>query len=272
MIIEFLKHLTIPSPSRLKEIGYLKELLAIQSRYNRCKQHWQQHVETTKQQIVESARTCKQHRKVVLMGTGLLLDIPVQELSQMFTEVLLIDIIHVPEVERYCRQFANVRCVHHDVTEMVNQLYELGTMKGKGGLPTHAVQPTYLLDDSEIDLVVSVNIMSQLPIMPQLYLERTCGFKESDFRGFNSSMVQQHLEYLRKFNASVLLITDVHRHLLDATGKIVDTENVIEHISLPKQRHEWKWDIAPRPEEYREWDVVHVVQSIPLREQAEETV
>lgn len=199
------------------------------------------------------------------MGTGLLLDIPVAELSATFEKVLLIDILQLPEVIRYCAQFANVRCVQHDVTEMVMELYELSSLKGKRPLPQQAVLPTYLLDDPTVDFVVSVNILSQLPIMPQLFLERTCGFKEHEFKELNSSMVRNHLEYIQKFNANVLLVTDVFRHLLDSTGKIVDTESVVEHIPLPEHRNEWKWDIAPRPEEYREWDVIHIVRSIPLR-------
>lgn len=266
MIIEFFRHILTPSPTHLREMGYLRELIAIQARYKRCAAAWESHCTHSKQEILDMIERCPQKRIAVVLGAGLLNDVPVEELSRAFRELWLVDILHIPETQKRLAHLPNIRFVTHDITECVQQLYDLAQLpKNPAALPT-APLPQFLRNEGELDLVCSVNILSQLPIMPSLYLEKKAAYTDAELQLLKRSLIQAHLDWLYALPTSVLLICDVEEMMQESNGSIVDRESSTEGIALPPHRAEWLWNIAPRPEAYRQYDVVHRVQSIIINE------
>ena len=118
MLSELLTYITTPCPQYVRHMDYLDEVIAMKQRYERTRTAWQPHLEHTRRFVLSAAEKCRNRSKAVILGSGLLLDVPLDELSTMFQAVVLLDIVFLPEVRRSIKRYGNVRLVQHDVTNM----------------------------------------------------------------------------------------------------------------------------------------------------------
>ena len=126
MLIEWLMHLSTPCSPRLKRMGYLKELIAIEARHRRWRDQWAPHLEHCKKIILQATAGIP-HQRVTVLGSGLLLDVPLVRLCDMFDEVELVDILHLPRVQKRAQFFPNVRLVDADLgDQLAEQLAVFG--------------------------------------------------------------------------------------------------------------------------------------------------
>lgn len=242
MIGSFLRSLVTPCPRYVRAMGYLHEQIAIQARYNRCRRAWEPHLERTKAIIRAAAARCRERRKAVLFGSGMLLDIPLAELSSQFREVILVDVVH-PLGAGW--RLANATALAADVTGTAEAVYRLAA---EGGAPLPRVAPTLFCDDPEVDLVASVNLLSQLPYIPCKYLSEAGVYPKEEIEAFARDLIQAHIDYLRRLPGVVALICDRERLTLDASGRLVERLTALRGVTLPWSGEEWTWDLAPRPE------------------------
>lgn len=193
----------------------------------------------------------------MLFGAGLVHDIPLRELSRMFEEVVLVDIVHTLSSRLQTAAFANVSRISADVTETVDRLPELARTSGK--LPTHL--PELFLLDERVDFTVSVNLLSQLGWVPGWYLKRS--HTKSAIEEFQRHLVNAHLEYLRIIPGHTSLITDYQWQTIpttDAQTRLGLTASqpweVLQGHRLPTPDKTWDWDIAPAPERDPDYNFV----------------
>ncbi len=125
MLAECLTFLTTPCPWRLRRLGYLGQVIGTQSRFRRCRSAWAPHLENCRRTILEAARSVADRRKATVLGSGLLLDVPLAELAATFKEVALVDVLHMRSARRAAARFPNVRLVEADVSGVI------------AGLPSH---------------------------------------------------------------------------------------------------------------------------------------
>ncbi len=162
MLGEWFRHLTTPCSSRLKHMGYLKELISIDARHKRCRDAWAAHLEHCKNVILEAAKDIPQ-RRVTVLGSGLLLDIPLKSLAEMFDDVVLVDIVHMPATQKHAHEMANVRLINADLSTVADATWDQVRDNRTGPLPAPSAE-TELCADS--DLVISTNLLTQLPLAP----------------------------------------------------------------------------------------------------------
>lgn len=244
LLVDALEYLTTPCSWRARSIGFLASSLQVQARFRRCREAWEPHLARTRSVILESASACPQRRTAVIMGAGLLHDIPLRELSATFQEVILVDIVFPWASRLTARRFENVRCVSADVTETTHALSR------RGPLP-HS-QPQLFRHEKELDFTVSVNLLSQLPVIPKRFLRR----EGADVEAWARQLQTAHLEYLRALPGRVSLITDTGGFHRDRTGAIVHEWDNLHGLTLPPPDVNWEWDLAPAPEADRELDHV----------------
>src|SRR5215212_3436192 len=91
---ELIRHSITPYARSVKAMGFPKEIAGIAGRYQRCREYWANHLEKSRATILCGAERAEQRRKAVILGGGLLHDVPLAELSAMFREVILVDLIH----------------------------------------------------------------------------------------------------------------------------------------------------------------------------------
>jgi hypothetical protein len=259
MIAEIIDYVVTPCPRHLRSMGYLRELIELKARYGRCRGAWEPHLERTRAVIRAALDRCSQRRKAIILGSGYLYDVPIENLAGEFREVVLVDVIHPLRVRWLARKWKNTRTLADDVTGAVGAVYNAAKSQG-ADLPR--IAPAMWRDDPEIDLVVSVNLLSQLPYLPCQYLMNAGTHDRESIDDFARDLIRAHLEHLQQLPGTVALVTDVERLALDRGGAVVERVDTLRGIALPWSGEEWIWDIAPRPE--ADWDLSYHRQVVGI--------
>ncbi|MGI9449941.1 MAG: hypothetical protein ACR2QH_04785, partial [Geminicoccaceae bacterium] len=132
--------------------------------------------------------------------------------------------------------------VQMDVTGTVKPVFDYVRKRKADSLPESRV---VLPIDPAIDLVVSVNILSQLAVIPRQYLTASRpDLPAYAVEDFCRKIVEAHLTWLSDIPARAVLITDYERIECGPGGGIVQ-KNILEDIALPPPDARWSWDIAP---------------------------
>jgi hypothetical protein len=241
----WLEALLTPCPYHLRAMGYLRELLGIRDRYRRCRAAWDPHLERTKNVLRQAAARCERRRKAVILGSGFLLDLPLDELAAAFGEVVLVDLVHPLAVRRRVRRLANVRLLAADVSGVAEAAFAAAAVPGE---PLPRAAPDLFVGDPDVDLLASVNLLSQLPYLPADYLLRTGRHTPGAVADFARAVVVAHLDYLRRFDCPVAVVADLERLTLDRAGRVVERRTALRGVEFPWAGEEWVWELAPRGE------------------------
>ena len=298
MIVKYIQHLSLPVPRWVKAMGFGREVVSMQARHERCREAWAPHLEAARALITEAAESCVKTDHAVILGSGLLLDIPLGELAARFERIDLIDLVHTRHVRRQAKAFGNVNIIEADISGAARSVYSLSvTAEPDGDRPappigmkatSHAyiaatvedtlANPSALIDlpvpapDPALldgaNLVVSANLVSQLPLLLMGWIEAQCPWAEDDAKdAFARSVVDHHLALLQNFatdnpESRVALIAEVLRLVHDA-GTPVRKIDALFGAQILNEGHEWWWDIAPRPEIDNDVDVKLRILGIP---------
>ena len=237
-----------------------KASLDVEARYKRCATRWQPHLERTRAVILRSAHLALNRRKAVIFGAGLLHDIPLAALSDLFQNVVLVDVVHSRSCLRQASLFSNVTCLQADVTGTASFL--LGARKT--GAPLPRLEPDLFKDDASVDLTVSVNLLSQLGCAPAEFLRAS--HAPGEIRVFQRHLIECHLAYLRQRPGHSALITDAawsRRPALHPQAPPTGRREVLHQVPLPPPSEAWDWLIAPAPESDPHHDLIAHVAAYP---------
>ena len=256
MLRDLIEIFRSPAPVHLGPMGYFRELAGIARRAEECREEWQPHLARTRQVIEHAALGCRQRDSVLVTGSGLLLDVPVEMLARTFRRVVLVDIHHGRATRRAVRRFANVELVALDVTGVVRACYRFSRTGCLGSLP-EGRPPA--IGDAPFDLAVSVNLASQLAVMPRRYVLGHCpAFPPGRLRAFARELISSHIDWLARHGDRVCLITDTERHEDHSDGRKVVVD-LLEGINLGEPEETWTWFIAPEGKVFSDRAVRHRV-------------
>ena len=263
MILEWLESLLTPAPLWVRSLGFVRGSIAVRSRFLRCREAWQPHLNQTKALILEAAARCPKQRKVVLLGGGLLHDLPLEELSRQFQTILLADVVHPLSSRWHLRRYSAVQTVFCDATGILRDLAELSKHPQNSQRPLPVSSPEAFLDDPEVDLLVSVNLLSQLSLTPSRLLGPNR--PETEVQQFRRHLALAHLRYLQNAPGQAALISDTAWSRIHTQSLATQTWNLFEKIPLPppELHHQWNWSIAPAPEREKDHDFIAHVCGYP---------
>ena len=251
MLAEYFHHLLSPAPTWLKDMGYVRELIAIEARHRRCRQAWAPHLERCRRLIASAALACPGSDRAVILGSGPLLDVPLDILTERFREGWLVDIVHPSAVRKLAERLGNVRVVERDLSGVSLALHGMDRM-GTGPLPEPAPDAAGLI---EADFVASVNLLSQLPLTPLDFIENRLPRINADQRQvFARSIIDHHLALLQGFPGRVSVITEVMRLVQDG-DETLEKVDPLYGAMFPYQGDNWTWAMAPLPEISRQFDI-----------------
>lgn len=244
MILEYIESLLVSAPKWARHMGYVREAIAIEARAKRCKANWASHQNNTKAAILEAVETRDQNRTVLLVGSGACLDVPLAELAQIFERVVLVDVVHPRKSKRH--GLDNVVQVDLDITG------HMATLCSDPGILPDVISPTFYHDFPDIDFVLSVNVASQLPVMPLQYLAKMTGRKLSHdddvLDSFSKDIIAAHFRWLSGFKCPAALICDRAWERLDLSGKLLVSDDPLYELNMIMPAKEWYWDVAPAKE------------------------
>jgi len=244
MIIEYFKYLTNPATKSAKKLGQLQEAIAMEARYKRSQLQWEPHLKNTKLLIEESSRQVIDPNELIVLGSGLLLDTPIEFLAKYFERVYLIDVVHLKKIKKNINKFNNVFLIEHDVTGLADQIIETTKTSSNDFQPKASI-PKLSADTS---LVISANMLSQLHYSPVKFVTNTLGYDEKKQKKLTKEIMLSHIQMLSQLTCRVCLITDYKRNYKDERQHIIEQEEALPGIKLPKPDKEWLWEIAPKGE------------------------
>lgn len=243
MFSELFTYFTTPCPPYVRHMDYLTEILAMKKRHHLNQASWRPHLGNVRQTVLSVAEKCRNRSKVVILGAGLLLDVPLAELSILFQEVVLLDIVILPEVRRKAKHYSNVKLLQHDVTNMAQNLYE-DILHGRTEFPEPAPQVPEI--DSTTGLVISLNILSQLWVIPRAYvLRKLRGLDEDQINDWCGRITASHYTWLISLPCDRCIIADHECIKRDRKGRIVNRSSTLYGLTLPEPDFSWTWNIAP---------------------------
>ncbi len=259
MLAEWLTWLATPAPWHLRRMGYLEEQIAIYWRRKRCREAWAGHIRACREAVVGAAGDCPRKARVAVLGSGHLFDLPLAELAELFAEVVLVDIIHPAVARKQAKNYPNVTLVEEDLTGIAAALYGHVSRAAPGPL---AVPPqagrTAAGSWLDADLTISLNVLSQLPVLPAAYAEKSGLFDDGALADFRRGIISRHLGMLTGLAGRVCLISETER-IIAADSGAETSEEPLEGIGIAaaewRETAAWVWDIAPRGELYRDRDV-----------------
>jgi hypothetical protein len=258
MLAEMLLYRLARTEKWVDRIGYRAGAVRLWSRYGRCKKIWAPHLENTRRFVHDAALASQGRKTALVFGSGLLADLPLDELCVQFDRVELVDIVHLPSARWRTRRFANV---HHRVCDLTG----VGAGLVAGDLPVP--QGTYGLGDTGVDFVVSLNLISQLPLAAIDWLESHRGWAAERCEAYGAQIVAAHLAHLRAFDCPVCLVGDAARSSLPKSGTPAERQDALFGVALPTPDAAWDWDLAPLGEISGEYAVRnHVVAIRELRD------
>ncbi len=265
MISGLLTSLTTSCPQYVRHMDYLGEMIAMRQRSRRNRASWQSHLENTRRFVLSVAEKCNNRNKVVILGAGLLLDVPLKELSSLFRKVALLDIVFLPEVRGKVKDYDNVTLIQHDAANIARKLHA----NIHSSLPELPVSTPLITDAyEEVGLVVSLNLLSQIWVIPRQYaLKKLPCLDEEQVDDWCRQIVESHLAFLGSMPCPVCVVADYEFVKRDEEGEIVSRGSTVYGVQLQPPDASWTWNIIPLGEDNRYLSKELIVGAWYLREQ-----
>ncbi|MDR3497419.1 MAG: hypothetical protein P4L82_22730 [Ancalomicrobiaceae bacterium] len=252
MLAEVVSWLITPCRLDYRRLGYLGAAISLWARGNRCRAAWRPHEAQAHAAILAAADDLPQRRTCVVLGSGLLRDVPLAALAERFEAVVLVDVVHLWPARLKALRFSNVRFVASDLTGATDFL--MGRTRG------FADPLIRLRQDARIDLVVSATCLTQLPLGPEAVVQRW-GRPMLWPADAGRRIVAAHLDGICRLPGRICLITDTEVITRNRTGEVVEREDLLEGRSLPAPDRSWEWTVAPFGEYASDEELVHPVNA-----------
>ena len=211
---------------------------------------WNSHQEKCRNLIMKALNLYKPE-KVTVLGSGWLLELPLAEMIDKTKEIVLVDIIHPPDVYRQARGMKKIRIIEEDVSGgLIEEVWNKAgkrTFLNKLSSLDQIIIPEYQPPEDP-GMVVSLNILTQLEYLPLKLLKRKSRATEAELNHFREEIQKSHLRFVMKHNS--VLITDVIAVYTDVSGNT--SEKITALIPMPAGRitEEWIWDFDLKFSDY----------------------
>jgi len=242
----------------IRKLGYRSDQQGIINRYLREMGQWDTHLYRCRKYIIDSINIY-QPDKVTFLGSGWLLDIPLEEIADKCGCINLVDIMHPSQVIHKASAYKNVRLIEDDLTagalEGIWKVYR--NKLDIGDLKINVYEPDY-----ETGMVFSVNLLTQLDSLPADFIAKHKMVGTSELRKIRKDMQRVHINFLKK-NDSVL-ITDYIEYLKKEDA-VTDTNDLV-FTTLPggRRKEEWTWDFDNTGNYYTGKRVIFGVKAIDM--------
>jgi hypothetical protein len=248
MIAETLNHLATLPITRRPHRRFIRSSVSLWSRAGRCRHAWAEHETRSQNAVFDAIADLKQRRTAVVLGSGLLRDVPIAALAKAFDTVVLVDLVHLASVRVWlgARRIGNVRAIERDLSGY-DQL-------AAGQVP----EPLgFLRQVPYLDFVVSANLLSQIGRGAQRRLtDEPVGSMPGDTA---AKLVNAHLLGLTGLPCRTCLITDIAYAVIDRTGRTHEEADLLLGVAAPEATDRWAWPVAPLGEESKDYQIVHQV-------------
>jgi hypothetical protein len=229
---------------RNTRMGYISGQSGIMRRMLREEGGWQSHLVKTSEYIQQIAKD-QQPKSIRILGSGWLLDVPMKYLIENCGKVILADLFHPHQIINKYSKYKNVEFETIDITGgMVEICYRL---KKKDFNFENFIKQIESINQIKYqdDLVISVNLLSQLSVILTDFLVKKLDLTTSQVLTIAESIQSKHLKTLPL--GKTLLITDYEEEYYDGEDRFIGSKPTV-FSTLPKGRgdKEWTWKFDTR--------------------------
>lgn len=270
MIVEALKFAAARLAGQRNTHGHLAELVALEARHARCREAWAGHLAQARSLVLDAARACPAHRRrtALVAGSGLLLEIPLAELSALFGRVVLADLAFPPAVSRLARSLGNVELLHCDLSGCLDDppLAPEQVPAVRLGLNPRGNWPEL---GPDLDFACSANLLSQLPLFVLRRLRAQGhgqGSAGAALEDIAAAVVRAHLDWLQALPCPACLLTDTLEFALPMEDSHLDTgheADLLYGVDHGLAGRTWTWRMAPNGEALPGMDISREVLGVP---------
>lgn len=228
--------------------AHIRSSVNLWARARRCASAWKAHEENCHKAVAIKAGGLRLRRTVVVLGSGLVRDVPIMALAQKFDTVVLIDRVHLASVRAWLswKKLDNVRLIERDLSGFDDLL------AGRAPEPL-----AFLRQVPYLDLVISANLISQIALGVSVWLEgQAPGQLPEDAV---AQLVAAHIDGLFALPCTPLLLTDTAFSIIDHSGHVHERSELLAGVTPPKPFGAWDWTLAPPGEESPDYRIVHHV-------------
>lgn len=225
----------------LQVIGYKSDQEGIISRYLREKNNWQEHLNKSADYVIRFCEQFPANSTIAILGSGWLLDLPVDYLVNKFKLLYLVDILHPAQVKHRLRDATNVIFIEKDLTGYALQVAEIITRSNQADIVDSLLNLTSInaLDGIKYDLILSVNVLTQLDSILCDYLTSKKYFPDEQLIQFQRKLQSEHLNLLSAKPSC--LISDVKEIFIYRNNSIALTTDSLK-IDWPVGRNSESWN------------------------------
>ncbi len=232
-----------PGRKTLRKMGYLKDQAGILKRYFREEGNWHNHIDNCHEFILNELKSAKPE-KVLVLGSGWLLDFPIDNQDIRNIDITLADISHPRQIVHKVKNLSSVQLLNIDITagliERVFSLVDEGQKSGsKPDITNLDIPPISFTENYEY--VISLNILNQLDTLLVDYMEKFWNFSEEEILTFRKQIQQSHLSIFQSTKG--ILISDMVELQKDKKGTVINEKKLIfADLPASKNRKSWEWN------------------------------
>ncbi len=229
--------------SILRKMNYFSDQKGIIRRYINEREGWDKHLENTRNYIIDTLPV-KSHDTVIILGSGWLLDVPVEYLAGNFKKVILVDIFHPRQIKHKVRKFTNIELRSADISGgVVQEVYELvkNYRRKRIRKDLRDLIFTGYRSEEQAAYIISLNILNQLDILLVDYMKRFSIYGDEELDYFRGRIQKSHIDSL--IPGSSCIITDNEEEIQRMNGA-PDAKRKLVYTDLPRGKHvkTWQWD------------------------------
>lgn len=222
-------------------MGYTSDQEGIMRRHINEEGNWNSHLTNAKNFIIENAHS-KKKNNVAILGSGWLLDVPIEFLSSNFKSVDLYDVCHPKQVKYKVGKYKNVHLKYIDLTGgAIQEIYKnRKQISNTGGKWLNKLKLNKDVSFHEYDYVISLNILNQLDIILADYLKSQLNIKEDILINLREKLQNFHINSLPRKRSC--LISDIIEKSINKQGITTQKRNLLfadtSSLNIIK---EWDW-------------------------------
>lgn len=234
----------------LSRMGYYNYQNGLIYRHLNQGEGWNSHLEHCRSFIMKALDLNKPSR-VTVLGSGWLLELPVAEMIERNIELVLVDIVHPPEVRIQTASHANIKLIETDLSgglieevwKKAHSYFFFKKLKSIGNIIIPEYKP-----DFDPGMLISLNILTQLESLLLTFLRKRSKASEEELLRFRAEIQKKHIDFLVKHNS--LLITDYAEVFTSKSGVVSTVPTLVTELPQCKEKEEWVWDFDQAGSDY----------------------
>ncbi len=238
----------------LDKMSFYSDQEGLYRRYLNEEANWEDHI-TRCHKFIMSSIIKSSPEEVIVLGSGLLVEFPLDEVLKRVERVKLIDIIHPPYVKDLAAGNNKVELIEDDLTGgMIQEVWNFSKLKPKmrdlSALENGIKE--YALPLKDKTLIVSLNVLSQLDILLSDYLIKKGMADDGELIPFRRKVHESHLNMLGK--SDYVLITDYRETVIGRNKQEVRKDLVLTPLPHSMDEANWTWNFD-NSGNYNRWGI-----------------